>query len=59
MRWTNLVARRPLVLGSVASLTFMLAARLGFPQEWGFALSVGSAALIWLVMVWWPRWVAP
>ena len=59
MRWTNLIARRPVVFGSIASLTFILAAWLGFRQEWRFALTVGFAAVIWLVVVGLSRWVAP
>ena len=47
-----------MVLGSVASLTFILAAWLGFRQEWDFALTVGFATVVWLVVVWLPRWVA-
>ncbi|HMB35594.1 MAG TPA: hypothetical protein VKV41_16235 [Methylomirabilota bacterium] len=48
-----------MVFGSIASLTFILAAWLGFRQEWGFALTVGFAAVIWLVVVGLSRWVAP
>jgi len=48
-----------MVLGSVASLTFIPATWLGFWQERGFALTVGFAAIVWLVVVWLPRWVAP
>jgi len=43
----------------VASLAFILAAWLGFRQEWGFAHTVGFVAVVWLVGVWPLRWVAP
>ena len=48
-----------MVLGLVASLTFIQAAWLGFGQEWGFALTVGFATVVWLVVLWRPRWGAP
>jgi hypothetical protein len=32
---------------------------LGSRQEWRFALTVSFAAVVWLVVVWLLRWVAP
>jgi hypothetical protein len=48
-----------MVLGSVASRTYILTAWLGFGQEWGFTLTVGFAAVVWLVMVSLSHRVAP
>ena len=48
-----------MVLGSVASLACILAAWLGFRQEWGFTLTVGFAAVVWLVVVSLSHRVAP
>ena len=48
-----------MVLGSVATLACILAAWLGFRQEWGFTLTVGFAAVVWLVVVSLSHRVAP
>jgi hypothetical protein len=49
----------PLVLGSIASLAFAGACRLGFRQEWGFALTGLFGAGGWPVLARLPRWLAP
>jgi hypothetical protein len=48
-----------MALGLVACVNFIPAARLGFGPEWGFTLTVGFTAVVWLVVVWLSRWVAP
>ena len=46
-----------MVIGSVASLVFVVACWLGLRQEWGFVITVAFASAIWLVIVLSPRWV--
>ena len=46
-----------MVLGSVASLVFVLACWFGFWRQWGFHVSLGFAALVWLVVVLVPGWI--
>jgi len=46
-----------MVIGSVASLIFVLACWFGLRQEWGFLITLSFAAAIWLLIVLFPRWV--
>ena len=46
-----------MVLGSVASLVFVLACWFGLWRQWGFLVSLGVAAAVWLVIVLIPSWV--
>ena len=46
-----------MVLGSFASLVFVLACWFGFWRQWGFLSSLGFAAVIWLVIVLIPGWI--
>ena len=48
---------RSMVIGSVASLVFVLACWLGMRQAWEFWPSVALASVIWLLIVLVPRWV--
>lgn len=48
---------RSMVIGSVASLVFVLACWFGMRQAWGFWPSVALASVIWLLVVLVPRWV--
>jgi uncharacterized membrane protein (GlpM family) len=45
-----------MVIGSVASLLFVLACWLGLRQEWGFVVTLAFASTIWLLFVLAPRW---
>jgi hypothetical protein len=47
-----------MVLGFVASLVFVLACWIGFRQAWGFPLTLGAAAALWVAVVTLPRWMA-
>ena len=46
-----------MVIGSVASLLFVLACWFGLRQEWGFLVTLASASTIWLLIVLVPRWI--
>jgi hypothetical protein len=46
-----------MVLGSVASLVFVLAGWLGFRYEWGLLLTLAFASAVWLVIVLVPHWL--
>ena len=46
-----------MVVGSVASLVFVLACWLGFRQAWGFLATLAFASVIWLLIVLVPRLV--
>jgi uncharacterized membrane protein (GlpM family) len=46
-----------MVLGSVASLVFVLACWFGLWRQWGFSVSLGVAAAVWLVIVLVPGWI--
>jgi len=46
-----------MVIGSVASLLFVLACWFGLRQEWGFLVTVALASTIWLLVVLVPRWI--
>jgi hypothetical protein len=46
-----------MVIGSVASLLFVLACWLGLRQGWGFLITLAFASAIWLLIVLVPRWV--
>ena len=46
-----------LVIGSVASLIFVLACWFGLRQGWGLVTTIAFAAAAWLVVVLAPRWV--
>jgi uncharacterized membrane protein (GlpM family) len=45
-----------MVIGSVASLVFVLACWLGLRQEWGFLVTLVLASTLWLLIVLVPRW---
>jgi hypothetical protein len=44
-------------VGAVASLAFILACWLGFRQAWGLPLTLVFGGVIWLLVVWLPRWM--
>jgi uncharacterized membrane protein (GlpM family) len=46
-----------MIIGSVASLVFVLACRFGFRQGWGLLATLVSASVVWLLIVLIPRWV--
>jgi len=46
-----------MVIGSVASLLFVLACWFGLRQEWGLLVTLASASTIWLLIVPVPRWI--
>jgi hypothetical protein len=46
-----------MVIGSVASLLFVLACWLGLRQEWGFLISLALASTVWLLIVLIPPWI--
>jgi hypothetical protein len=46
-----------MVVGSVASLVFVLACWLGFRHAWGFVATLAFATVIWLLIVLVPRLV--
>ena len=46
-----------MIIGSVASLAFVLACWLGVRQAWGFLATLAFAAVIWLLIVLVPRLV--
>jgi hypothetical protein len=46
-----------MIVGSVASLAFVLACWLGFRQAWGCLTTLAFAAVIWLLIVLVPRLV--
>ena len=46
-----------MVIGSVASLLFVLVCWFGLRQEWGFLVTLALAATIWLLIVLVPRWI--
>jgi hypothetical protein len=48
-----------MVIGSVASLVFVLACWLGFRREWGILMTLTFASVVWLLIVLVPRWVGP
>jgi len=48
-----------MVVGSVASLVFVLACWLGFRQERGFLATLALASAIWLLIVLVPHWAGP
>jgi hypothetical protein len=45
-----------MILGSVGSLVFVLACWFGFRQEWGFVVTLGLAAAVWVLIVFGLRW---
>jgi hypothetical protein len=46
-----------MVVGSIASLVFVLACWFGFWRQWGFLPSLGLASVAWLVVVLVPGWL--
>jgi uncharacterized membrane protein (GlpM family) len=46
-----------MVIGSVASLLFVLACWFSLRQEWGVLVTVVVAATVWLVIALAPRWI--
>jgi uncharacterized membrane protein (GlpM family) len=46
-----------MVIGSVASLVFVLACWFGLRREWGLVATLALAAAVWLLIVLVPRWV--
>lgn len=46
-----------MVMGSVASLLFVLACWFGLRHAWGFPLTLGLASTVWLLTVLVPRWI--
>lgn len=48
-----------MVIGSVASLLFVLACWFCLRQGWSFAVTVASASAVWLLVVVVPRWIVP
>ena len=46
-----------MVIGSVASLLFVLACWVALRQEWGFLISLALASTIWILIVLAPRWI--
>ena len=46
-----------MVIGSIASLVFVLACWFGLRQEWGFLLTLAFASATWLLIVLVPSWV--
>jgi uncharacterized membrane protein (GlpM family) len=46
-----------MVIGSVASLLFVLACWVGLRQEWGLLVTLALASTIWLLIVLVPRWI--
>ena len=46
-----------MVIGSVASLVFVLVCWFGLRQEWGLGLTLALSAGVWLLIVLVPRWV--
>jgi len=48
---------RSMVIGSVASLVFVLACWLGLRQGWGFLVTLAFASTIWFLIVLVPRWI--
>ena len=46
-----------MVLGSVASLVFILVCWFGLRQPWGLLVTLGVASAIWLAVVLLPRWM--
>jgi hypothetical protein len=46
-----------MVLGSIASLAFVLTCWVGFWRQWGFLTSMGAATVIWLAIVLVPGWI--
>jgi hypothetical protein len=45
------------VIGCAATLVFVLACWFGLRHEWGFAVTIGFASVIWIALVSLPRWV--
>ena len=46
-----------MIIGSVASLAFVLACWLGLRQAWGFLLTLAFASAIWLLIALVPSWI--
>ena len=46
-----------MVVGSVASLVFVVACWFGLRHEWGFLMTLASAAVVWLLLALLPHWV--
>jgi hypothetical protein len=46
-----------MVIGSFASLVFVLACWFSLRQEWGLLITLAFAAAIWLLIVLVPRWL--
>ena len=46
-----------MIIGSVASLFFVLACWFALRQEWGFLVTLALASAIWLLVVLVPRWI--
>ena len=46
-----------MVIGSVASLVFVLACWLGFRQAWGFLVTLVFASAAWLLIALIPGWI--
>src|SRR6185503_493007 len=46
-----------MVIGSVASLVFVLACWLGFRQAWGFLVTLAFASALWLLIALIPGWI--
>jgi hypothetical protein len=46
-----------MVIGSVASLVFVLACWLGFRQAWGFLVTLAFASALWLLIALVPIWI--
>jgi len=46
-----------MVIGSVASLVFVLACWLGFRQAWGFLVTLAFASAFWLLIALIPGWI--
>ncbi len=46
-----------MVIGSVASLVFVVACWFGLRLEWGFLITLAFASAMWLLIVLVPRWV--
>jgi len=46
-----------MVIGSVASLLFVLACWFGLRGEWGFLISLAFGSTIWFLIVLVPRWI--
>jgi uncharacterized membrane protein (GlpM family) len=46
-----------MVIGSVASLAFVLVCWLGFRQAWGFLVTLAFASAAWLLIALIPSWI--